>query len=279
MSQPHRAPGDKHIPNPGFADDDGSADPALTAALADWTGGATVDGVLAALLGARLLIPVIAIATDVDVVTGADKATVRDASERGTSEERERTSSTDMALPTITGADGRRAVPAFTSLATMAAWRGDARPVPVAATTAALATVAEEAHLLVIDAGGPVTFRIEGPALRALAQSRLPIPPHLDPDVLGALRTVVERESALELAVLLPRGAGQDVDAILGLGLAPEAVPEAPALATRIAQALAEVAVLRERLDGGLDLALLPAQAVLPATGCVILVDRRGLVG
>lgn len=245
------------IPDPGFAGDDGSADGALIAALVAWADGDDADAVLAALLPARLLIPVIAVATDVDAITGTDNAT-------------------DMALPTITGDDGRRAVPAFTSLATMAAWRADARPVPVAATTACLATVAEDAQLLVIDAGGPVTFRVEGPALRALAQNRLPLAPHLDPDVIDALRAVVETEPAVKLAVLLSPAADQVADAVLGLGLKPRAVPAAAALATRIAQALADVPVLRERLDRGLDIALLPTGAVLPATGCTILTDRRG---
>ncbi|MGQ0625528.1 MAG: SseB family protein [Sporichthyaceae bacterium] len=310
------APGGKYLPDPGFAGDDGQADEGLRAALAAWADGAGADAVYVALLPARVLIPVIAVTVRDASERGTSEerertggtvrdasergtseerertgGTVRDASERGTSEERERTAgaadavigaekATDMALPTIIGADGRTAVPAFTSLTSMAAWRADARPVPVAATTAALATVAEQAQLLVIDPGGPVTFRVEGPALRALAQSRVPRPPRTDPDVLAALGRIAQAEDDLAAAVLFPPTPGQDSDAVLGLVLRDGlSLTDAPAIANRIAQALAAEPVLRERLDRGLDLALLPPGVALPAGGAAILVDRTALVG
>ena len=98
----------KHIPDPGFAGDDGTADPALVEALTDWAAGGPPDPVYAALVGGRVMVPVVAVAVSVDgpeIVhrTGADKAT-------------------DMMLVTIRGEDGRTALPAFTSLAALTGW-------------------------------------------------------------------------------------------------------------------------------------------------------------
>ncbi|OEU96773.1 SseB family protein, partial [Streptomyces oceani] len=91
----------KNIPDSGFADDDGSPDPALAAALAAWQADAGAEpGLLSALAGARLLIPVVALLDQVE--TGGDGL--------------RREKSSDMAVPTLTAPGGRRALPAFTSL-------------------------------------------------------------------------------------------------------------------------------------------------------------------
>jgi hypothetical protein len=73
--------------------------------------------VFLALQGARLLVPVLAVPGDVEVDAAGPT--------------REKTS--DMATVLVTGRDGRRAMLGFTSVETLAAWRADARPVPVAA--------------------------------------------------------------------------------------------------------------------------------------------------
>jgi hypothetical protein len=225
----------KHIPDPGFAGDDGSADPALVAALAAWAAGGPPDPVYAALVDGRVMVPVVARAVNVDVVTGADKET-------------------DMMLVTIRGEDGRTALPAFTSLQALVDWNPEARPVPVAASTACLSTVAEQGELLVLDPGGPVTFPVEGPALRALAQGRIPVPPLADPEVAAAVAAVALEEPAVTRHRLVASEA--DADAILVFGVLEGAEPAAVArgLATR----LAADPVLRERLDRGLELAYLP---------------------
>ncbi|MYV71110.1 SseB family protein, partial [Streptomyces sp. SID2131] len=103
----------KNIPDPGFSDDDGTADPRLAAALAAWAEDRTAHGpVLAALREARLLVPVVAVLGEVET----DENGLR----------REKTS--DMAVPTLTAGD-RRALPAFTSTASLALWDPQARPV------------------------------------------------------------------------------------------------------------------------------------------------------
>lgn len=229
----------KHIPDPGFAGDDGAADPVLAAALAAWAVGGPPDPVYAALVDGRVMVPVVARAVNVDVVTGADKET-------------------DMMLVTIRGEDGRTALPAFTSLAALVdwsdSWNEEARPVPVAASTACLSTVAEQRDLLVLDPGGPVTFAVEGPALRALAQGRVPVAPLADPEVAAAVAEVVTGEPSITRHRLVASEA--DADAVLVFGLHADVDPAGVAQA--LAGALAAHAVLRERLDLGLELAYLP---------------------
>lgn len=225
----------KHIPHPGFAGDDGSADPVLVAALAAWATGGPPDPVYAALVRGRVMVPVVARAVDVDVVTGADKET-------------------DMMLVTIRGDDGRTALPAFTSLSALVAWNAEARPVPVPVSTACLSTVAEQGELLVLDPGGPVTFPVEGPALRALAQGRVPVPPLADPDVAAAVAAVTQTEPAITRHRLVASEA--DADAVLVFGVRDGAEPAAVAQA--LAARLAVDPLLRERLDRGLELAYLP---------------------
>jgi hypothetical protein len=175
--------------------------------------------------------------------------------------------STDMAVITLQGPDGRIALPAFGSLATLAAWHAEARPLPITAARAAQAALFENADLLVLDPAGPVTFVVEGPALRALAEGRVPVPPATDPDVHAALVGALDPVTELAAAVLIPGG---ETDAILALVLRDEA--DAQRVATRLGAALAEHPVLRDRLDRGLDLAVLPAGNRLP-TG-VVLLDR-----
>lgn len=229
---------EKNIPDPGFSDDDGSADPALAAALSAYGADrGTEPRLLAALAGARLLVPVVAILGDVE--TGPDGL------------RREKTS--DMAVPTLQAPDGRRALPAFTSTETLQRWRPDARPVAVPLQQALLAASHERADTLVIDLAGPVTYQLTGPALRALAEGRTTADPLADPAVTDALRALLAAEPAVLVAHLAPSG---ETDATLALGLAPNA-PTAE-VAQRLAQALATDEVLRARLVRGLDLALLP---------------------
>jgi hypothetical protein len=109
--------------------------------------------VLAPLTTARLVVPVVAIAGEVEV------------DEAGLAHDK----TSDMAAVLMTRPDGRRGLLAFTGTATLAAWDPAARPVPVSATTAARAALQEQADALVVDVGGPVRFVVQGEDLRALA--------------------------------------------------------------------------------------------------------------
>jgi type III secretion system (T3SS) SseB-like protein len=242
------------IPDPGFAGDDGSADGALCEALAAHAAGrAQQDAVLVALATSRLLVGVVALLVG-EADTSAD----------GLRREKD----TDMALVTLTGTDGRRALPAFTSLDALRRWNPEARPVPVDARRVCLAACGEEADLVVIDPAGPVTYLLEGPALRAIAGGREPVPPLQDPDVAAAVRDAVRQEPAIAAAYLLPATAA---DCTVGLVVAPTfSELSAAQVAQRIAGRLAADPILRERLDRGMEVAVFPT-GTAPAGGVVLL--------
>lgn len=145
---------ERHIPDPGFPDDDGSADPVLAAVLVDHAHGAarTAD-VLVRLQQARLLVPVVAVLGEVEH------------DEHGLA--REKTS--DMAAVLVQRADGRRGLLAFTGTESMRTWDPEARPVPVPARLAATSALQDGAAALVVDIAGPATYVVEGEDLTALA--------------------------------------------------------------------------------------------------------------
>jgi hypothetical protein len=134
-----------------------------------------------------------------------------------------------MALPTLIGNDGRKAVIAFTGTETVTRWRADARPVPVQAPRLWPAVAAEQADAVVIDVAGPVPLVIEGARLAALAQGAPPPAAHEDPDVRAAVAAVTP-------GFTLGPG-GQDAELTVTLKTADPA--EARALAAAIAARLA----------------------------------------
>jgi hypothetical protein len=247
----------KNIPDPGYSDDDGTADPALTAALADWAEDRkSIGPVLEALKGARLLVPVVAVlgeVTESDETSG--EASGKGGGRRGSGLRREKTS--DMAVPTLQAGD-RRALPAFTSTASLARWDPQARPVAVPLHQALQAAAHEKADTVVLDLAGPVAFELTGSALLALAEGRTSADPLDDPAVTSAVRDAVAAEPAVLRAHLGPGRA----DGTLALVLASDADPAD--VARRVAEVLAADDVLRARLVRGLDLALLPADATMP---------------
>lgn len=136
-----------------FAADDGGPDPALTAALAAYDADGVTGPVVAALARSRLLVPVVAVGGDA-AHAGSARATTRHSAE--------------LAAVLLQGRDGRRALLAFSSVATLAAWRPEARPVPLRAADAARAAADEGAAALVVDVAGPVTYAVEGADLEHL---------------------------------------------------------------------------------------------------------------
>jgi hypothetical protein len=144
------------IAEPEFPGDDGSADPAVTAALAAYETSPEAGHLpaLAALQDSRLLVPVVATVGEVEY------------DEHGLA--RDKTS--DMAAVLITGRDGRTALLSFTSTASLQAWNPEARPVAVSARQAARAALQDGADALLVDVAGPVMFPVEGPDLRDVAE-------------------------------------------------------------------------------------------------------------
>ena len=241
MSSSHDHPG-RTIPDPGFRGDLGDTDPALRAALASYASGAgSQREVLAALAASRVLVPVVAMLGEEDAAAPGELR-------------REKTA--DMALPTLVGSGGRRGLPAFTSLASLAAWQADARPVPVEARRAALSAVAEGCEVLVLDVAGPTPYVVTRPQLRALAEGRDWQPPYDDPDVLAAAREAVDGVPGVVGVTVTPGGEGQP-ETLVTLQL--DAGTGADPLVLRgVAERLAADAVIRARTAGGVGIAVLP---------------------
>jgi hypothetical protein len=122
----------------------------------------------------------------------------------------------DMALITLTGKDGVRALPAFTSVSALAAWDGDARPVPVEAARAAQAAVAEGCQLLLLDLGSPHSVLVPRSLVWALGQGRAWLPPSQDPEVLDGVGRVCASASEV-VGVQVEPSEGTEVSIVLGL--------------------------------------------------------------
>lgn len=154
-----------------FASDDGSADPAVTAALEDTESERhlRLDRLWAALTAGRLIVPVAAHALPGRGAAGrADDSGRAGAPESGT---RAEDPARDAAALAVDLPDGRTALPVFTSAAALAAWRPDARPVPVDPRRAARLAVLETDRLWILDPGTR-DLRLPRPAVVALAEGR-----------------------------------------------------------------------------------------------------------
>ena len=149
----------RDIPDPGFPGDDGTAHPGLVDALRSYAARPDElhDATLAVLQHTRLLVPVVAVAGQVEY------------DDRGLAHDK----TSDMATVLMRGADGRTALLAFTGTESLRRWQPDARPVPVSVTTAAAAAVQDEADALVVDVAGPVLFVVQGTDLDELARGSI----------------------------------------------------------------------------------------------------------
>jgi hypothetical protein len=232
--------GGRTLPRGDFAGDGGEADAALRRALDERATGASDEAaVVRALAGARVLVAVVAVRVE-------DGGTVHGVSDR----------QADMALVTLTGPDGHRALPVFTSVQALAAWDAGARPVAVESRRAAASAVAEGCDLLVLDPAGPVPFVVGRPALWAIGQGRPWSPAHEDPDVLAALEEAVAGEEEVTGAGAEP-GSGVQLRVVLRVraGLDREQVQS---LAQRVGEALRTSPVVAERVEG-VELSIVPA--------------------
>lgn len=166
-------------PSP-FAGDDGAPAAAVRAAMGALTAGsAQADAsperdLLEALAQARLFAAIEAVPAQVDR-SGLLATEVE----------------SDMASPVLTAPDGRRAMPLFTGLDTLAAWQADARPVPVRATEAAVAALDDACDVILLDLGSPHAVVVRLSQVWALAQRRPWVPAHEDQVVQEALERAI----------------------------------------------------------------------------------------
>ncbi|MGY1552320.1 SseB family protein [Microbacterium sp. A588] len=178
------------------AGDDGSADPALLAALLRFRAGeGSQVEVVDAFRSARVLIPLIAEKGEEGV--GPHGLAVDKTQE--------------LSIVTVAAPDGRTVQPVFSSVTAMQKWDPSARPIPVEAVRAALAASSEDTDLIVVDPTSETEFILRRPAVWAIAQGLAWEPSFHSPEVFAALQESV----AHELAVIDVSVASGDPDARL----------------------------------------------------------------
>lgn len=231
--------GGMQIPEPEFADDDGSADPRLAEALALHSlGEARLSDVVRALHGRRLMAPLMAVLDSVEdtVADGAPGPGEKDS---------------HMATVSLVSPDGRRGLLAFTSVAAMAAWDPAARGIPASAQRVAGAALEEGADAVLLDLAGPVRLALQGDALRAVAERRDWMPVDEDPAVRAGVDEALAAVAGLAgHEVLAPAAAPAGPDLLVVLTVDAGANPET--VAARAAEALAVHPVLVARCPGGI---------------------------
>lgn len=146
---------------PAGSGDDGKQGRYLGAALAAFgeQGDSAIPGVHAAVLDARVFVPIIATLGERDEVTGGDK-------------------SSQMELLTFRYGDGDDAAEAllvFTGIEEMQRWRSDVRPVPISAVDACGVAVERDYDAVIFDLAGPVRFVVDDDDLDAIARGYQPI--------------------------------------------------------------------------------------------------------
>jgi len=208
----------RRLGSTGFDSDGGDGDAALMAAL---THPDDAPGLVAAVSGARLIVPIVAIPGD--------------------------HASSEMAAVTLTSPDGERALPAFTSVDVLGRWDDQARPVPVSAQRAALAATQEGCSVMVLDPGSPWSATLRASMVRALAEGRRWTPPHAD-DVVGR---AVGIACAGEPSVSTWRTVPEDTGAlVVELGLRPGLTqPALNEVVRRVGERIAADDEARSRID------------------------------
>ncbi len=190
-----------------YAGDDGTTPAIVAEALAELRqSGGSIRGVIAALHGARLLIPLVAHAGeefDPEAPIMEDKVQ-------------------ELAVVTVAGPDDRPVIPVFTSAAAMKSWNSDARPIPMDAQRVALAAASEGVDRIVLNATTDDELIIRRPALWALAQGQDWVPAWEDADLQRTLDKLVSTirgvvKLTLEPADLEGRGFTPELRVILHL--------------------------------------------------------------
>lgn len=227
----------KSIPTSEFTDDDGQPDPVVIEAMTEFAHGrGSRDAVLTALAATRLFVPVKAVLDSTDL----------------TDDGHEVEKDSHMATVSIQTPDGRRALLAFTSVAAMAQWDADARP--VAARTAMVAAAArdEGADAVIVDVTSDRRFVLESDVLAALSSGGRIVSAVADRAIQEAVMEAVgpvARARHCQFELSEPHGdADIRLSVIAGEGL------DVAATLNEVAGALAASEALRAQLPRGVEL-------------------------
>lgn len=235
LPEPSEEPALKEIPESIFADDDGSADARLAQALIRFSRGkTTLAEVVDALSYARILVPVLA---------SGDQ---RHVGKHGL--EQDEVASTGVVA--VQMPDGRSALPVFTDVEAMSRWNPNARPIPAEGPRAALAAVAEDWSVLLINPGMESVV-IPRPAVWAVGRGEVWRPAiidgQVDAEIVQSVKDTVTTDGSLREVSIVP-GTNAEVALVLGLesGLTRE---ELDVLLQRVQAQLASVELVAQRVD------------------------------
>ena len=232
-----------------FSNDDGSANPALIKALAEFHENPTDPReVFRAFASSRLLIPLLADLGESG--EGAHGQTVD--------------KSADLSIVTVQTPDGQTGLPVFSSVESMARWNKTARPVPSDAIRVALAAASEGNTRIVLDPGSETEFVFRRPAIKALALQQEWVPSFLNSEVGQAFAAPIDESEPQVLAIYLESGDPQSrlegaelqISLKLVAGLNQDDVN---ALVSRLAEAWSQSEVIAESVDS-MQLRLMAAE-------------------
>lgn len=232
-----------------FADDDGSANPQLIAALAEFRANpADPREVFRAFAASRLLIPLLADLGESG--EGAHGQTVD--------------KSADLSIVTVQTPDGQTGLPVFSSVAAMSVWNKTARPVPADAVRVAMAAASEGNTRIVLDPGSETEFVFRRPAIKAIAMQQDWVPAFLNEDVGKAFAAPIDENEPNVLAIYLEAGdptsrldgAELQISLKLVAGLSQD---EVQALISRLAEAWSTSELIAESVDS-MQLRLIAAE-------------------
>ena len=232
-----------------FSDDDGSANPVLIQALAEFRANpADPREVFKAFAASRLLIPLLADLGESG--EGAHGQTVD--------------KSADLSIVTVQTPDGQTGLPVFSSVESMARWNKTARPVPSDAIRVALAAASEGNTRIVLDPGSETEFVFRRPAIKAMALHQEWVPSFLNEGVGQAFAEPLNDTEPAVLAIYLESGDPQSrlEGAELQISLKLQAglnQDEVQALVSRLAEAWSQSELIAESVDS-MQLRLIAAE-------------------
>jgi len=199
-------------------------------------------GVVDSLRSARLLSPLIA-----------------QAGEFGRNDRRQLVDKTqELSVVHVQGPDGRGVAPVFLDVASMKAWKPEARPIPVEAPQAALAAIADGLGLMVLNPGSTATVTLRRGALEALATGASYTPAWVDTEVATWIARGITQGMAGQATVMrhkiIPGDKSQVLagpELIVALGLAPGLdAHQVERLVAAVSAEWAASELLNRRVDG-----------------------------
>jgi hypothetical protein len=159
----------------------------------------------------------------------------------------------ELAIVRVQGPEGQTVLPIFSSVAAMAAWRADARPVPADGLRAAASALLDNCDWVVIDATSDTEIVLRRPTLRAIAARQPWTPPHADPQVTTEVGIAVGGDARISAFTLVsgdPQASGLGHDLIIQVSLESGLTPDQfTQLLGDFSSRLGESPTLTERVD------------------------------